>query len=217
MVNAATAALFLYISGHGSAIFRDGLRLVLITFLLSAALWAQISFIATTIEATDNTMPCQVGIIFSTLFDQVGRFSAEQYLLWAMSTGGKLSIPDMMAQVLVVVRFVIGMVFVGFSRPQVDTVCVTSSSNMPVAIVVIALDFLLIALFAVRAFMTRMLADVQEGTSSAARSKSVLLVIVGFTVWTGVSGSRKRKTGFQERCADYDYRRALRCCWGCPR
>lgn len=203
MVNAATAALFLYINGHGSAIFRDGLRLVLITFLLSSALWAQVSFIATVIDTTDSTMPCQAGIIFSTLFDQVGRFSVEQYLLWAMNTGRKQSIADMIAQALVAGRFVVGMVFVGFSKPQVDTVCVASSSSLPIAITTIALDAVIIAMFAARAFMTRMVADIQENTSSAARSKSVLLVMVGFAIWTGVSDCRqKQHEGLREIHAD---------------
>lgn len=186
MVNAASAALFLHVSGNGSAIFKDGLRLVLITFLLSAALWAQVAFIATVIDTTTNSMPCQVGVIFSTLFDQLGRFAVEQYLLWAMNTGGKMSIAELLPQLLVVARFVVGMVFVGFSRTQVEPVCVATSSVLPVAIVVIALDGVLIAIFAARAFMTGLVSDVQANNSSASRSKSVLLVMVGFAIWTGV-------------------------------
>lgn len=191
MVNAASAALFLHISGHGTAIFRDGLRLVLILFLLSSALWAQVAFIATVLDTTSSTMPCRVGIIFSTLFDQIGRFAVEQYLLWAMNTGGRMSVAQLIPQVLVVVRFVAGMVFVGYTRPQTDTVCVATSSALPTSIVVIALDGVLIAVFVARAFMTRLVADVQANNSSAARSKSVLLVLVGFAIWTGVRRCRQ--------------------------
>lgn len=187
MVNAASAALFLHISGNGSAIFKDGLRLVLITFLLSAALWAQVAFISTVIDTTTSTMPCQVSIIFSTLFDQLGRFAVEQYLLWAMNTAGKSSAAQLITQLLVVARFVAGMVFVGFSRTQSEPVCVPVSSALPIAITVIALDGVLVAIFAARAFMTRIVADVQANNSSASRSKCVLLVLVGFAIWTGVS------------------------------
>lgn len=201
MVNAASAALFLFTRGHGSSIFRDGLRLVLITFLLTSALWAQIDFITTVIDTTSGTMSCQVGLIFSTLFDQLGRFAMEQYLLWAMVTPGKTSAGGMISQIFIAARFIAGGVFVGFTRPQVDTFCVASSSVMPVAITVIALDGLVIASLAARAFMTGLVADAQEGKASSSRSKAILFVMVGFVIWTAVSRTSDWKqrllTGFQ--------------------
>lgn len=187
MVNAASAALFLFTRGHGSSIFRDGLRLVLITFLLTSALWAQIDFITTVIDTTSGAMSCQVGLIFSTLFDQLGRFAMEQYLLWAMVTPGKASAGGMVTQIFIAVRFIAGGVFVGFTRPQVDTFCVARSSVMPVAFAVIALDGLIIASLAARAFMTGLVADAQSGKASASRSKCILFVMVGFVIWTAVS------------------------------
>ena len=192
MVNAASAALFLYLNGNGSAIFRDGLRLVLVIFLLSSALWAQVGFIATVIDSTDSTMPCQIGVIFTSLFDQLGRFSIEQYLLWAMNSGGggKLALGQLIPQLVVLARFVAGLVFVGFSRPQVDSVCVPMSSMSPIAAVVIGLDGFIIAMLAARAFMTGIVSDIQESKSSAGRSKLVVLVMVGFAIWTGVSSGR---------------------------
>lgn len=167
--------------------FRDGLRLVLITFLLTSALWAQIDFITTVIDTTSGTMTCQVGLIFSTLFDQLGRFAVEQYLLWAMVTPGKTSVGQIISQVLIAARFIAGGVFVAFTRPQVDTFCVARSSVMPVAITVIALDGVVIGSLAARALMTGLVADVQQGKASSSRSKSVLLVMVGFVIWTAVS------------------------------
>lgn len=187
MFNAASAALFLYIRGHGSSIFRDGLRLVLITFLLTSALWAQIDFITTVIDTTSGTTSCQLGLIFSTLFDQLGRFAVEQYLLWAMVTPGKTSVGQIISQVLIAARFVAGGVFVGFTRPQVDTFCVARSSVMAVAIAVIALDGVVIVSLAARAIMTGLVADIQQGKASSARSKSILAVMVGFVIWTAVS------------------------------
>ncbi|KAH8904441.1 hypothetical protein BR93DRAFT_970966 [Coniochaeta sp. PMI_546] len=187
VVNAASAALFLFTRGHGSSIFRDGLRLVLITFLLTSALWAQIDFITTVIDTTSGTMSCQVGLIFSTLFDQLGRFAMEQYLLWAMVTPGKTSAGGMISQIFIAARFIAGGVFVGFTRPQVDTFCVATSSVMPVAITVIALDGLVITSLAARAFMTGLVADAQEGKASSSRSKAILFVMVGFVIWTATS------------------------------
>ncbi|KAB5583278.1 hypothetical protein GE09DRAFT_1078292 [Coniochaeta sp. 2T2.1] len=187
VVNAASAALFLFTRGHGSSIFRDGLRLVLITFLLTSALWAQIDFITTVVDTTGGTMSCQIGLIFSTLFDQVGRFAMEQYLLWAMVTPGKTSAGGMVTQVFIAARFIVGAVFIGFTRPQVDTFCVARSSLMPVAFTVIALDGVIIVSLAARALMTGLVADVREGKSSSPRSKSILIVMVGFVIWTAMS------------------------------
>ena len=187
IVNAASAALFLYVKGNGSAIFRDGLRLVLITFLLSSALWAQIDFITTLIDIQTSSSPCQIGIAFATIFDQLARFSVEQYLLWAMNSSvSKFSVGQLIPQVLIWARFVAGAVFVGFTRPQVDTFCVATSSMLPVAIVVIVLDLLIILLLAFRAISTGLIADIQRGKSDAGRSKMVTLVMLGFTIWTAV-------------------------------
>lgn len=187
IVNAASAAVFLYIKGNGSSIFRDGLRLVLITFLLSSALWAQIDFITTLIDIQTSSSPCQIGIIFATIFDQLARFSVEQYLLWAMNSSlSKFSVGQLIPQVLIWARFVAGAVFVGFTRPQVDSFCVATSSMLPVAIVVIVLDLLIILLLAFRAISTGLVADIQRGKSDAGRSKMVTLVMLGFTIWTAV-------------------------------
>jgi hypothetical protein len=185
VVNAASAALFLHVNSHGSTLFRDGQRLVLTTFLLGAALWAQTDFISIAIDPT-ATSSCQVGIIFSTFFDQLARFSIEQYLLWAINKGAKSGVQQIILQALVVTRFVVGCVFVGFSRPQFDPVCVSTSSVMPVAIVVVVLDVVLIVTLAVMAIMTGLISDVREGRLEAGRSKSILLVIVAFAVWTAV-------------------------------
>lgn len=185
VVNAASAALFLHVNSHGSTVFRDGQRLVLTTFLLSAALWAQTDFISIAIDPT-ATSSCQVGIIFSTFFDQLARFSIEQYLLWAINKGAKSGVQQMVLQALIVTRFVVGCVFVGFSRPQFDPVCVPMSSMIPVAIVVVVLDVVLIVTLAVMAIMADLMRDVREGGSDAGRSKSILLVIVAFAIWTAV-------------------------------
>ncbi len=215
MVNAATAALFLYINGHGSAIFRDGLRLVLITFLLSSALWAQIDFITTLIDIEASSSPCQIGIAFATVFDQLARFSIEQYLLWAMSgTLGKVSVGQLIPQVLILGRFIVGGVFVGFTRPQVDTFCVATASMLPVAVVVIALDVVIILLLTFRAFSTGLIADIQEGKSDSGRSKAVALVMLGFTMWTAVRVSYLSRT--LRIMLTSHVRRAFLCSLGCP-
>ena len=182
VVNAGSAALFLTIKGYGSSIFRDGPRLVLITFLLCSALWAQIGFI-TTIINTNASVSCQVGIAFTTLFDQVARFAIEQFLLWTINTNTAVSWGQMVPQGLLLGRFILGAVFVGLSRPEFNPVCVPTSSVLPVAIVTVSLDAVIIATLAWRAFSSGFVRDVSRGS---ARSKSVLLILTGLAIWTAV-------------------------------
>ncbi|KAK0617401.1 hypothetical protein B0T14DRAFT_268795 [Immersiella caudata] len=183
VVNAAAAALFLYTKGHGSAIFRDSQRLVLILFLLSAALWAQIDFVTILLNVTRSSMSCQVGIIFATVFDQLARFSIEQYLVWAMNHGQKPTVWQMVPQFVVLGRFVAGAVFAGFTRPQTDTFCVATSSTFPVAVVVIVLDVVTLLLLTARAFSSAK--EVKQ--DELARRVSHKLVLLGFAIWTASS------------------------------
>jgi hypothetical protein len=186
VVNAASAGLFLHVRGHGSRIFRDGLRLVLTLFLAGAALWAQIDFIATIIDA--NAAPaCQVAVGFSTAFDQLARFSLEQFLLWGVNSGAKMSAEMLVPQALLLVRFVLGAVFVGLSRPQFTPVCTTTSSMLPVAIAVIAVDAVVIFVLAFRFLQVGLVRDIREGRPGMVRGKALLCVLIGLAVWTGVS------------------------------
>jgi hypothetical protein len=184
VVNAASAALFLNTKGHGSTIFRDGLRLVLVIFLLTSALWAQVDFITTIIDPASKTA-CQIGIIFSTLFDQLARFAIEQFLLWATTTGGRLSVLEVIPQILLLGRFIVGATLVGFSKPQTGTFCVASTTSMPLAIAVISLDVVLILALIARSFNVGR-AQGSKSTDSE-RRRPILLIIIGLAVWTGVS------------------------------
>lgn len=188
MVNAASGGLLIHFKSNGSSIFRDGLRLVLSLFFAFAALWAQVAFIASTINIS-ATSACQVALIFSTAFDQLARVSVEQFLLWtiARTQAGKMTTGQLIPQFLLVGRVVAGGVFVGFTRGGFNPVCVPMSSLLPVSILVIALDAIIIAALAVRAFSSGMYDHVREGKSDAGRSKAVLLGILGLAVWTASS------------------------------
>ena len=184
VVNAAAAALFLYTKGHGSAIYRDSQRLVLVLFLFSAALWAQIDFIAILLDVSRSSMPCQIGIIFATVFDQLGRFSIEQYLVWAMNDGTKPTVLQMIPQFLILGRFAAGAVFAGFARPQTDTFCAATSSVFPVAVTVIILDVVIILLLTFRAFSSAK--DQALRSTELSRRVSIKLVLLGHVIWTAV-------------------------------
>ncbi|ETS74497.1 hypothetical protein PFICI_14363 [Pestalotiopsis fici W106-1] len=173
LVNTASAGLFLYIKGHGSTIFRDGLRLALILFLASSALWAQVEFLATLIDSTASST-CQAAVSISSLFDQLARVSIEQFLIWAIAKDGRKSAAGLATQVLLLARFVVGMVFVGVTKPQFNSTCVPLSSIEPVAITVIALDAVILTAIAALAL-------------SARSGKTVLLILAALAIWMGTS------------------------------
>ncbi|EAQ84986.1 hypothetical protein CHGG_09000 [Chaetomium globosum CBS 148.51] len=192
VLNAASAALVLYVKGYGlSAVFRDSQRLVLVLFLLSAALWAQIDFITVLLDISTSSMPCQIGIIFSTTFDQFARFSVEQFLLWALNNnnGTKLSLAQLIPQILVLVRFLAGAIFIGFTRPQTDDFCVATTSALPVGILVAALDGVIVLLLIIRAYSAGGAAKENRGGKgvNADRARALMTVLLGLVFWTGTS------------------------------
>lgn len=189
VVVSASAALFVYLKGHGSAMFRDGSRLVLITFFLSSFLWALIDLVAVLVTDSRSPSPCQAALITTTVFDQVARFSIEQYMIWTIHSGTELSVGQLLPQVLALGRFVLGAVFAGLTRAQsgqTDVFCAAQSSSIPVAVATIALDFVILLLLVVRAFWTGLAADTRHHKTELARSRSLGLVMAGFAVWTGV-------------------------------
>ncbi|KAM0600328.1 hypothetical protein ACHAP1_009254 [Verticillium nonalfalfae] len=184
--NSASAALYLCIQGQGTKVFRDGLRLVLITFLAGAALWAQIDFIATLIDPS-SSLGCQVAVTFASSFDQIARLALEQYLLWAINSGLKPSSDTFIPQALLVIRLLVGVVFVAFQRTQVLPVCQPSNNMTAIGIAVGATDAVILALFVLRAFKTGLVRDYREKRPGHQRARAVLMLLVGLALWTGAS------------------------------
>lgn len=187
VVNAASAAVFLYLKGHGSSFMRDGLRLVLVTFFTTTALWAQTDFIATLIDS-NSTSGCQVAIAFASVFDQLARVSLEQAMLWGLNYNSQKStaIETLLPQGVIVLRFILGGIFVGVQRPQFNPVCVSSTKVLPLGITILIVDAIFIAIITARALSVGLVKDAQERTSGA-RSRALLFSIAGLGVWTAVS------------------------------
>lgn len=129
-------------------------------------------------------MPCQIGIIFATVFDQLARFSIEQYIHWAQNTGEKVSAVQIIPQVLILGRLVAGGVFVGFARPQTDSFCLAASSELPISIVVVSMDAAIFLCLITRAVAqnTTFHTDYQ-----ASKRKSLFWVMLGLAIWIGTS------------------------------
>ncbi|KUI53442.1 hypothetical protein VP1G_00836 [Cytospora mali] len=186
VVNAASATLFLNVRGYGSSIFLDGKRLALIIFLLSAALWAQIDFI-TILIGSAGASSCQLGVIFTTVFDQLARYSIEQHLLWVINAGTEIGAGQYIPQGLLAGRLILGGVFVGFSRHQLDTVCAPVSSILALAIAVVAVDAAAVAILATRAASVGIFKRMKEGGQHSARGKAVFAMLIGLAVWLATS------------------------------
>ncbi|KAI1325054.1 hypothetical protein F5Y16DRAFT_281056 [Xylariaceae sp. FL0255] len=183
LFNTASSALILFIKGHGSAIYRDGLRLALTLFLTSASLWSLVEFLSTLIDPT-ATSTCQVAVVFSSLFDQFGRAFVEQYLAWVVGKGGDKSTLTVLPQVLVFGRFGIGITFVALSRAAFNPTCVSVSSVRGIAFGAIALDAAIIGVVALNIFRG---SPKNTAQPTAFQNNIVRLVVVGLAVWTGTS------------------------------
>ncbi|TVY84663.1 hypothetical protein LSUE1_G001267 [Lachnellula suecica] len=188
LLQAASGALFIYSKGHGSSLFQDGRRLVLVLFLLFAALWAQVGFFNLMLSPTASGA-CQALLIFSTAFDQLARVGVEQYLIWAMGQGTKATAQQMILQGILALRLIAGGLLVGFTRPDFAPVCVARTSVLPTSIVVLALDFIIIGVLIIRAASLGMFGEMGGKGSSTRQeqSRALVLSIAGLTLWTGTS------------------------------
>jgi hypothetical protein len=186
LFQAASGALFIFYNNHGSTLFQDGRRLVLALFLFFTALWAQADFIDLLIPTTAvNT--CQGVVLISTAFDQLARVALEQFLLWSVGNGTKLTVERLVLQMILGARLVAGGLLVGFTRSEFGPTCVARTSILPISIVVISLDTVIIGVLLIRALSSGMFGDIREANARKERSRALLLTLTGFAVWTGVS------------------------------
>ncbi|KAF9770889.1 hypothetical protein IL306_011461 [Fusarium sp. DS 682] len=187
VAHAGIAGSFLLLNKRASKIIRDAPRLALIAFLISSALWAQIDFFAFLLNI--NSMPgCQIMITFASTFDQFARVSIQQSLLWIFSTRSLASLTEIgVMQGFIVLRLILGGVFVGIQRPQLNTVCLTQTSILPVGITVSVVDNAFVAFLLIRVISRGVYSENQRGAITPRQSRAVALVVLGLIIWTGTS------------------------------
>ncbi|KAG5663135.1 hypothetical protein KAF25_001071 [Fusarium avenaceum] len=187
VAHAGTAALFLIFSKRASKIIRDAPRLALVAFLISSALWAQIDF-ASFLLNIDSKSGCQVMVTFASIFDQFARVSIQQGLLWIFSTHSLASLTEIaIMQGFLVLRLLLGGVFVGIQRPQMAGVCLTMTSIVPVGITVSVVDTAFVAFLLMRIISRGNYSDTQKGSISPGQSRAAALIVLGLVIWTGTS------------------------------
>ncbi|KAL6882785.1 hypothetical protein HDV57DRAFT_509227 [Trichoderma longibrachiatum] len=79
------------------------------------------------------------------------------------------------------VRLVLGAIFVAVQRPQFDPVCVASNTLLPVGVIVLAADMGIFGVLATKALMAR------RDNPGPARSKTLIFFTAAFGIWTGLS------------------------------
>jgi hypothetical protein len=186
VLNAASGAAFLFVKAAGRSILRDGPRLVLAIFLISASLWAQVSFSAFLIE-NEAALPCQVAIAFTSSFDQLARVALEQFLLASINRGQKRSVAWIAVQTVIFLRFVLGCAFVGVQRPQFKPVCTSTTLVLPLGVSALIIDFVLGTVLFAGAIVVGLRKDMKDDDATSARAKGLLLTIAGLLIWTATS------------------------------
>ncbi|KAM0478478.1 hypothetical protein ACHAPX_005066 [Trichoderma viride] len=183
VVLAASAAIFFFVKANRSPLLRDELRLALVFFLATSTLWGIVEFAATLVPH-NVTSACQVAISFATVFDQLARFSVEQFLLWGVNGGMKVSKLSLVLQGGLFLRFILGAVFVGVQRPQFDPVCVATNLILPIGVVVMVVDTAMVMILGTKAFLAKKSDAIRPELS---RTNTLILVTVGLGMWTALS------------------------------
>lgn len=75
----------------------------------------------------------------------------------------------------------------GIQRPQLNTICLTQTSILPVGITVSVVDTAFVAFLLIRVISRGVYSETQRGAISPRQSRAVALVVLGLIIWTGVS------------------------------
>jgi hypothetical protein len=127
-------------------------------------------------------------VTFASTFDQFARVSIQQGLLWIFSTHSLASLTEIaIMQGFLVLRLILGGVFVGIQRPQMAGVCLTMTSIVPVGITVSVIDTAFVAFLLMRIISRGNYSDTQKGSISPGQSRAAALVVLGLVIWTGTS------------------------------
>ncbi|KFH45950.1 hypothetical protein ACRE_032600 [Hapsidospora chrysogenum ATCC 11550] len=184
IANVASAAVFLFLAANGPPLFKDSLRLVLVVFLFSSALWAFVDFVSMTV---DSDSACHVAVAFGTAFDQLARVAFEQFVLWGANAGAKPSMGVLIPQLAVLLRFVLGGIYVGFQRPQFNPVCLSTASVLPLGIAILAADAVVTLFLLAKLLSTGKSASRTGNEVEAKRSRTLITVLAGAGFWTALS------------------------------
>ncbi|KAM0740985.1 hypothetical protein ACQRIT_003842 [Beauveria bassiana] len=188
LASTSTACLFTFGNRRlrGNAPLQNGLRLVLVTFLLSAALWSIMDFAATLITANANPS-CQVLVSVAAGFDQLARVAFEQFLLVRIKSKSIYK-SIYVLQAFIPVRFILGGVLIAVQRPQTYPVCIAKNILLPLGIATLVTDAVIVCVFFVLIWIkTRSNSTSNLQTSNLAPARIVCFLTAGFAAWLATS------------------------------
>ncbi|KAM3551968.1 hypothetical protein MY1884_007447 [Beauveria asiatica] len=188
LASTSTACLFTFGNRRlrGNAPLHNGLRLVLVTFLLSAELWSIVDFAATLITADANPS-CQVLVSVAAGFDQLARVAFEQFLLLRIKSKSIYKSVYVL-QAFIPVRFILGGVLIAVQRPQTYPVCIAKNILLPLGIATLVTDAVIVCIFFVLTWMkTRSNSTSSLQTSNLTPAKIVCFLTAGFAAWLATS------------------------------
>ncbi|UNI18231.1 hypothetical protein JDV02_004511 [Purpureocillium takamizusanense] len=182
VVSAAVGAASLHCASGSSSLFRNGTRLVLIIFLICSSLWASTAFVATLIHPT-AAAGCQAAVAVASAFDQLARIMLQEFLFWSMDNDVRASLGILFPQAVIVLRFILGGIFVGVQRPQFQPVCAGTTLVIALGVAVLAADAFIVLMLCIRASSAGIFRDVSEKTADRERSKALVVVTLSLAVW----------------------------------
>ena len=154
--------------------------------LTLASIWAKLTFLN---FAMPSTRACQATVVLSSIADQATRITAAAFLLAVV--GDLLRTPIGLYGVVGVlsVRALLGVVGVGFTRPQLAPICVARSQSLRLSAVIVVFDAAVITWTLVQSIRRRAWQDSWElpSTTHSEQAKARLFYLVGYTIWFVVS------------------------------
>lgn len=110
-------------------------------------------------------------------------------MLWAVNGGIKVTKLSLAMQGALLVRFILGAIFVGVQRPQFEPVCVARNLILPIGVIVMVTDVAMVAALSTKVVLAKKSNALRPELS---RNNALIYVTAGLGIWTGVSGSDTR-------------------------
>lgn len=105
-------------------------------------------------------------------------------MLWAVNGGIKVTKLSLAMQGALLVRFVLGAIFVGVQRPQFEPVCVARNLILPIGAIVMVTDVAMVAALSTKVVLAKKSNALRPELS---KTNALIFVTAGLGIWTGVS------------------------------
>ncbi|KAG6010925.1 hypothetical protein E4U21_002595 [Claviceps maximensis] len=186
VVCAALGTVLFNLRGGTSSLIRGGLRLALAGFLLFVTLWAINGFVGTFIDE-GSSAACHVVIALASSFDQIARIALEGYLLWAIKRDVRATAGVTFTQTVILLRFILGAIFVSALRPQFAPTCVAKPLLWQIGVAVALADAVIVTMLLTRASAVGVFRDAQVDGIVGLRAQGLAFTTIALGLWIPLS------------------------------